>query len=186
MEDESIIQLYLERDEDAILRTSEKYGSRLRGIAYGITLDRETAKECEIDTYLNVWKQIPPHEPKTYFFAFLARITRFIAIDRCWERLALKRGMCISLLTEELASCLPSSDNVEDETVAKLLGEEISRFLYTLPEEKQIMFLRRYFYLDAVSEISDRLSISESKVKTSLFRIRNDLRRHLVKEGYMP
>lgn len=36
MEDERIIELYFERDETAIRNTAEKYGSRLRSLAYGI------------------------------------------------------------------------------------------------------------------------------------------------------
>ena len=186
MEDGKIIQLYLDRDESAIRQTQEKYGARLRGIAYGITLDAETSEECENDTYLEAWGRIPPSEPRSYFFAFLARIIRSAAIDRCRAKLALKRSGYIVSLTDELASCLPSPVLVEDITDAKLLGETISRFLRTLPEEKQVIFLRRYFYLDPVSEISRRLSVSESKVKTTLFRIRNDLRSYLMKEWDMP
>lgn len=184
MEDDKIIQLYLNRDESAIRQTAEKYGSRLRAISYGITNDRETAEECENDTYLETWHRIPPNEPKDYFYAFLARITRFISIDRCRERASLKRDRYIVEFTDELEMCIPSVNDVEDDADAKLLGEAISRFLYTLPDEKQVMFMRRYFFLDNVSEIAKRLSISESKVKTSLFRIRNGLREYLIREGY--
>lgn len=69
-------------------------------------------------------------------------------------------------------------------TSEKMLGEAISRFLWTLSREKRVVFMRRYFYLNTVSEISTQLSIGESKVKTMLFRIRNDLRDYLMKEGY--
>lgn len=85
MEDEKIVQLYLNRDEAAIQNTAVKYGPRLRSLSFGITSDEQTAEECENDTYLKAWNRIPPCEPKTYFYAFLARITRFISIDRCRE-----------------------------------------------------------------------------------------------------
>ena len=80
--------------------------------------------------------------------------------------------------------CLPASDDVDSTMDAKMLGEAISRFLWTLSREKRVVFMRRYFYLNTVSEISTQLSIGESKVKTMLFRIRNDLRDYLMKEGY--
>lgn len=184
MEDEKIVQLYMNRDEKAIRLTAEKYGFRLRAISYGITGDSETSEECENDTYLETWNRVPPSEPKEYFYTFLARITRFFSIDRCRERTSLKRKGHVVEFTDELEMCIPSLNNVEDDTEAKLLGEAISHFLYTLSDEKQVMFMRRYFYLDTVSDIAKRLSISESKVKTSLFRIRNDLRDYLTKEGY--
>lgn len=184
MEDNKIVQLYLERDENAIRQTQERYGSRLRAISFGITCDRETSEECENDTYLEAWNRIPPSEPRNYLYAFLVRIIRSISIDRCRERTRLKRDGYMIELSKELEMCLPAVNDVADDVEAKLLGEEISRFLHTLTEEKQVIFLRRYFYLDSVSEIAKRLSISGSKVKITLFRVRNELREHLIKEGY--
>ena len=48
MEDRDIVALYLRRDETAVKYTAEKYGSRLRGLALGITIDRMgmDVKEC--------------------------------------------------------------------------------------------------------------------------------------------
>lgn len=184
MEDERIIQLYFMRDETALEYTADKYGSRLRSLSFGITSDEQTAEECENDTYLEAWNAIPPSDPKTYFYAFLARIARHISIDRCRERKSLKRDGRIVELSDELAACLPTSDGVESKMDAKMLGEAISRYLLTLSDEKQVIFMRRYFYLDSIADISKRLSMSESKVKTTLFRIRNSLRDYLIKEGY--
>lgn len=184
MEDDKIVQLYLNRDESSIRQTAEKYGSRLRAISFGITGDKETSEECENDTYLEAWNRIPPSEPKDYFYTFLARITRTLSIDRCRERTRLKRTGHVVELSDELETCIPAVNDIADDAEARLLGEEISRFLHTLSDEKQVMFMRRYFYMDSISEIAAGLAIGESKVKTSLFRIRNDLREHLIKEGY--
>lgn len=184
MEDQKIVQLYLNRDESAIRETADKYGSRLRTVSYRITGDRETSEECENDTYMETWNRVPPSEPMDYFCAFLMRITRALSIDRCRQQKRLKRAAYITEFSDELELCIPAVNDVADDVEAKLLGEAISRFLYTLSDEKQVMFLRRYFYLDSVSEIAKRLSVSESKVKTTLFRIRNGLRDFLMKEGY--
>lgn len=184
MEDNKIVQMYLERDENAIRQTQERYGARLRAISFSITCDRGTSEECENDTYFEAWNRIPPSEPRNYLYAFLVRIIRAISIDRCRERTRLKRDGYMIELSNELEMCLPAVNDVADDVEAKLLGEEISRFLYTLTEEKQVIFLRRYFYLDSMSEIAKRLSISGSKVKTTLFRVRSELREHLIKEGY--
>lgn len=48
MDDRSIVALYLRRDETAVRQTAEKYGSRLRTLAYGIVNDLQTAEECEM------------------------------------------------------------------------------------------------------------------------------------------
>lgn len=184
MEDERIVQLFLVRDENAIKHSSEKYGGKLRAVSLAITADYQTAEECENDTYLQAWKLIPPNEPRKYFYAFLVKIIRHISIDRCRERKTLKRESFVVELSEEMEMCIPSNDDVESNIEAKELGEAISRFLRTLSKEKRVVFVRRYFYMDSISEISSRCAISESKVKSVLFRVRNELHQYLIREGY--
>ena len=91
MNDNEIVELYLSRNEEAINQTAQKYGSRLRNIANSILNDRETAKECENDAYLETWELIPPHEPRNYLFAFVGRIVRHIALNVCKKNSRQKR-----------------------------------------------------------------------------------------------
>jgi len=184
MEDAAIVDLYLKRQEEAITHTAEKYGTRLKTISLGIVQDTETAEECENDTYLQAWNRIPPKQPYDYLFAFLARIIRHISIDVCRNRSRLKRSAYLSELTMEMGQCIPALDTTEAEVDKVLLGELISQYLNTLPVEKRNIFLRRYWYMDPVSEIAKRFEIGESKVKTTLFRCRKELRAFLEKEGY--
>lgn len=184
MDDNRIVELYLMRDETAIRQTADKYGSRLRSLAYGVVNDRETAEECENDTYMEAWNMIPPHEPRSYFYAFLARIIRNISLNRCRDRSRLKRSAFICELSSELEQCIPAPDDVECRIDDIALGNALNGFLGKLDEEKRNIFIRRYWYLDSVSAISERFALSESKVKTTLFRCRNRLREYLEKEGY--
>ena len=184
MDDNGIVELYLQRDENAIRQTMEKYGSRLRALACGIVKDPGTAEECENDTYVQAWNAIPPHEPRTYLYPFLARITRHIALNCCRDRSRLKRSALISELSEEMEACIPAPDDTPCRLEAAALREAINGFLGTLDAEKRNIFIRRYWYLDSVADISARYGLSQSKVKTTLFRCRNGLREHLEKEGY--
>ena len=184
LDDSRIVDLYLSRDEAAIAQTSEKYGSRLRNVAYGIVEDLFAAEECENDTYMEAWNSIPPHEPKSYLFAFLARMTRHIALDFCKERSRLKRGAFISELSAEMEQCIPAPDDTDARMDAMALCEAINAFLATLSEEKRNIFMRRYWYMDSIAAISKRYGLSQCKVKSSLFRSRNQLREYLDKEGY--
>lgn len=184
MDDSRIVELYLLRDETAIGQTSEKYGTRLRSLAYGIVNDRQTAEECENDTYYEAWNRIPPHKPTSYLYAFLARITRHISLNCCRDRNRLKRSAFICELSAEMEQCIPTPDDVECRMDDMALSEAINGFLGLLDKEKRIIFIRRYWYLDSIAAISKRLALSESKVKTTLFRCRNLLREHLEKEGY--
>ena len=64
------------------------------------------------------------------------------------------------------------------------LAEAINTFLGALSEEKRNIFLRRYWYLDTISDIAGRFDMSRGNVKTTLLRLRRQLRAHLEKEGY--
>ena len=184
MDDSRIVELYWQRNEAAIRQTSEKYGGRLRSLAYGIVSDRQTAEECENDTYLKAWNAIPPHEPKSYLYAFLARITRHIALNCCRDRGRLKRSAFICELSAELEHCIPAPDDTACRLDDMMLANAINGFLSQLDAEKRNIFIRRYWYLDSVAAIAGRLALSESKVKTTLFRCRGRLREYLEKEGY--
>ena len=183
MDDRAIVALYWQRNEDALRITEEKYGARLQALAYGIVGDRQTAEECENDTYLESWQAIPPHRPENYFYAFLACITRRNALNCCREREALKRNGHIIELSTELEQCIPGTNDTARCVDAMALRQALNGFLATLSREKRCIFLRRYWYMDSVAEISRRFAISESKVKTTLLRCRRQLRVHLEKEG---
>ena len=185
MEDREIVALYLRRDEQAVRRTAEKFGSRLRALAYGIVQDRETAEECENDTYLEAWNSIPPHTPRDYLYAFLACITRRRALNCCRDRSRLKRRAFVCRLSEEMEQCIPHPDDLDCRLEDLALRDALNGFLRCLSAEKRRIFLRRYWYLDSIEEIARRFGLSQSKVKMTLHRCREQLRRHLEQEGYI-
>lgn len=184
MEDDEIVELYLKRDETALSQTQSKYGKRLCAVSYVITGDRLTAEEVENDAYLRAWESIPPNAPYKALFAYLAKIVRNLSINVCKSRGRLKRAAMIVELSEEMEQCIPARGRVEENFDAKLLSENISAFLDTLPERKRDIFMRRYWYLDSPEKIAERFGMSENNVKVTLYRLREKLRVYLEKEGY--
>ena len=59
--DSMIVDMFLDRNEDAIKEVSEKYGKRIREISYGITGNVQTSEECENDTYIESLNMIQPN-----------------------------------------------------------------------------------------------------------------------------
>ncbi len=186
MNDSSIVDLYLSRDEAAIRQTAEKYGGSLRRIAYNIVQDIQTAEECESDTYLKAWNSIPPHEPRDYLFAFLARIARHCALDFCKKRSRLKRTAFLCELSAEMEQCIPAPYDTARHIDSMALCGAINKFLAALDTEKRNIFVRRYWFMDSVDSISRLYGLSRSKVKSTLFRTRNQLREFLNQEDCMP
>ena len=184
MDDNAIVELFLARDQSAIEHTSLKYGASLRAVAARILCDRGSAEECENDAYFEAWSSIPPAEPRGYLFAFLCRIVRHLAIDRCRRRDAIKRSARFCELSDEMSEILSSHTDVEGEYDARELGLAISRYLEGCTEAQRGVFVRRYYYFEPVTDIAARLGRSPGSVKTMLSRVRAGLREYLIKEGY--
>lgn len=183
MKDPNIIKLYNDRDESAISETREKYGNYCYSIAYSILENNEDTLEVLNDTYLAVWNAIPPEEPHS-FPSFIGRITRNIALKRHRARSAQKRkGSVADISLDELDECIAASKTVEAEIEEKDLTRILNEFLSSLSAKDRKVFVRRYWYMDKISDIAERYGYSDSKVKMILSRAREKLAERLRKEA---
>lgn len=185
MTDEQIVQLYWNREQEAITATADKYGNYCATIARNILVDMQDTEECVNDTYLKAWNTMPPHKPSV-LGSFLGKITRNLAIDRYRHAHAAKRngGNAVESF-EELEECLPNKTNpVEDEMAKRELVEALNQFLGELPITKRNLFVCRYWYFDSVSDIAGRFGMTENNVAVTLKRLRVKLHSFLVERGF--
>lgn len=184
MEDERIVQLYWDRNEQAIPATAGKYGGYCTAVARNILGNREDADECVNDTYLRVWNTIPPYRPNL-LSAFLGKLVRNISLDRYRRNAAGKRGGGeLPAVLDELAELIPGGENVEKQVDRQVLLSEINVFLNTLPPDKRGIFIRRYWYTESVSAIARRYNMKDGAVSMTLNRLRSKLRSYLAERGY--
>jgi len=183
MEDQTILDLYFDRHELALIKSEEKYGKRMYKTANNILNNDGDAKECVNDTLLASWKAIPPERPK-FLGAFLSKITRNLAINK-WkaDRTQKRGGNETDLLLDELQDCIPTTHSLETTYESGLIVSTINAYLAGIEQETRIMFTLRYFHGESINEISQRFETSENNVKSKLFRLRKKLGAHLEKEG---
>ena len=185
MEDSQIIELYWQKDADAIMETANKYGAYCFTIAENILHNTEDSEECVNDTWLHAWNIIPPQKPNVLRM-FLAKITRNLSFDRFHARKAEKRGGGeIVLVLDELAECLAGGSDVEAAYEAAELEQCICCFVRALPERDRNVFVRRYFFTEPISAIAERYSLTVNNVTVILSRTRKKLKTELMKEGYL-
>ncbi len=188
MEDSRIVELYFERNEQAIAESDAKYGRMCMQIALNILNNGQDAEECVNDTYLRAWNAIPPDRP-IKLGAYLSKITRHLSLDRYKASHAAKRGSGVFVVSlDELNECVPAGSmgfgsGFDDELEARRIGECINRFLKKSRAEIRDVFICRYFFGESISEIARRFGLSESKIKSMLYRTREKLRRALESEG---
>lgn len=183
MNDASIIELYWNRNENAIEETHKKYGSLCSRVSLNIVGSVPDAEECINDSYLTVWNSIPDDRPG-HFSAYLCRIVRNLSLKRLEYNTALKRKPELVASFDELEGCISSADTPENSLDAKLLGKAISEFLYLQNEQCRNIFVRRYWYFDSVKKIAEDFGLKEDRVSVLLFRMRKKLKKHLEREGF--
>lgn len=178
VEDKQIIELYFARDELAASATQEKYGGLLSGIALKILGESQAAEECINDVYLSLWRTIPPESPDN-LRAYSCKIVRNTAFNQLRYNLAEKRSVHAEISLDELEETL--SDGISPQAFENVdFKIVVNEFLEGLKPEARKVFLKRYFFLDTVPQIAADMGISESKVKSLLFRTRARFKSHIL------
>lgn len=184
MDDTKIVQLYWDRNEQAIPATADKYGNYCRSIAQNLLGNSEDAEECVNDTYWSAWNYIPPHRP-TVLSTFLGKITRNLSLNRYKHNTADKRGgKQVAVVLDEIAELVSGTDGVEQEIDRQELIQAMDAFLRALSVEKRAIFVRRYWYFDTISAIASRFSMTENRVSVILHRLRRTLHTYLSERGF--
>lgn len=184
MEEKEIIRLFMNRSEEAVSACDKKFGAYCRTVAKNILGNDDDAEECVNDAYFTLWNLIPPNSPEN-LKAFAGRITHNIAVNFLRKKFAQKRGCGeAEIALSEFEECITDKTSLEEKVETKEITKCIEKFLFSQPLEKRNIFIRRYWYMFSVSEIAKTYGISESKVKSTLFRMRKELKKELEKEVF--
>lgn len=182
MEDNEIIELFFQRSERAIEEVSKKYGGILNKIARNILNNPEDVKECVNDAYLGIWNSIPPNRPKS-LITYICKIVRNLSLKKYRYNTAQKRGGYCDISFDELEECISTTTGGLDECTKEELVRVLEVFLDSLDKKSRIMFMKRYWFADSLSEIAKDFEMRENAVSVKLLRIRKKMKEYLEKEG---
>jgi len=184
MNDARIIELYWQRNEQAITESDKQYGRFCRRIAMNILNSSEDSEECVNDTWHRAWENMPPQKPDS-LSAFFGRITRNLSLSRFRANHAKKRYGGITILLSELEDCIPSRGTIEQETEDWQLAEIISDWLTLLPKDDRVLFMRRYWFGDTVKNLAKECGANQNQMAQRMFRLRSSLKDRLEQEGIL-
>lgn len=180
MKDYEIVDLIFNRSEEGIDELKKKYNQLLLTLAYSILKNDADSEESVNDTYLKIWKTIPPYKPN-YLKSFICKLTRQISIDK--YRANHKKNVKESSLND-LDYEITSNYSIDDEFYASELSKEMNEFLKKQKVEIQILFIRRYFLNESIKSLSQRFEISENTISIKLLRVKQKLKLYLERNGY--
>lgn len=178
MDDSLIIDLYFERNEQAIAETQTKYGRLCTKIAGGILKRYEDAEEAVSTSYVKLWNAIPPKRPES-LCGYLCRIVRNTALN-VYD--SMKRRSCEELYGE-LTEVIPDTETADDRFDSAEIAGHLNEFLHKIKPLNRDIFTGRYYLNLSVRDIANRLGMTETAVKTRLSRIRADLKEYLAENG---
>ena len=176
MEDQKIIELFFQRSEEALREVSNKYDGICKKISYNILNNIQDVEECVNDTYLVAWNNIPPNQPSP-LVTYLCKIARNVSLKKLRYNTAQKRNSYYEMSLSELEECIPSGNSIYAEE--KELTQVIEDFLVSLDKKSRVMFLRRYWFADSISDIAEKFCMKENNVSVKLMRIRKKLKKIL-------
>lgn len=180
--DNEIIELFVQRSQNAIKYTSEKYNNYCHTIAYYILKNNEDSDECVNDTYMNAWNAIPPTIPKK-LSCFLGRITRNLALNIYEKKHTSKRGNGqVDLALSELTDCVNASSEIDIENERQQIRDVINTFLRNQNEQRRNIFIQRYWYLLSIKDIADQNDMNTNQIKSVLYQMRVLLKKRLEEE----
>lgn len=179
MDDTKIIELFFQRNQQAIRELDAKYGKACHSLSFNIVNNRQDAEECVNDAYLGAWNAIPPAKPDP-LLTYLCKMVRNISLNAYYKREAAKRSSRYTVAMEEIETCIAAPDMVEAEIKARELARIIEGFLDMLTPEDRVIFLRRYWFADRCRDIAERVGLTEKNISVRLTRIREKLRKYLI------
>lgn len=95
-----------------------------------------------------------------------------------------KRNVELEGILFECGQISASQGNPLEYLEHSALSEAISAYLQGQSDEKYYLFLRRYYHGDTIAQLAEKRGFSQSKVKMTLLRMRQELKKHLKKEGF--
>ena len=146
--------------------------------ALRITLNREEAEDIVQDTLLKLWEKRGELEKVENLESFALTMARNLAIDRK-EKME-TRNLSFNEETHD------RPDEGQGSSDSQLMRQEtrgfIADIINALPEKQRTILQLRDIEGKSYKEIAAVLSISESDVKVTLFRARNEMKEKILQK----
>lgn len=184
--DEDIINLFLNRNPQAIVMTKTKYEKKCFVIANTYLHNHNDVEECLNDVYHKLWNKIPPDIPDN-FISYLHTIVRRTAISKYRSNHTIKMGYGDELPLDPLdpfALLVIERETPETNYDKKLLTEMLNHYLKLSRTEERIMFIYRFFYGFTYKEIGLKLGLTEDQVSSKLYRFVIKIKKYFIDMGW--
>lgn len=178
MKDEIILKRLRAQDPRGLEQLMDRYIPYVSAVVWSLlrfSMTPEDAEEVVSDVFLAAWNQASDLNAGT-IKAWLGAVARNKAKNKL-------RKTGFSLPLEDDVLLLPDTETPESQMDRAEEAKLVRRAVESLGEPDREIFLRHYYYAQTVGEVSRRMLLNESTVKTKLRRGRARLKEILMRWG---
>ncbi len=181
MNKEDLIYMYIDNGKVNLEKIADEFSGYLWKIIVnsGITQSDEI-KDIISDTYLILWNNQEKLDVNKPLSPYLIGIVKNL-IKRYFDKFSRK---IVEGNIEDYENLILTDCKIEENLEIKEINYNILKILNTFKKEEKDIFIEFYYEERKVKEIAEKYNFSEAKVKTKLHRIRNKIRKELLKGGY--
>jgi RNA polymerase sigma-70 factor, ECF subfamily len=165
-----------EGDQAAFSMLFEKHAARLLGFIDRFFHNRAVSEEVVQEVFLKVYRARKKYEPRSKFTTWLYTIASRASLNELRRGVFKQRRQQI----EEADGAVPAA---EQEVDGRRLQEKVAKILEGLPHKQRAAFLLVRFEGCSYAEVADILGLSESAVKSQIFRATDAVRKGLSEDG---
>ena len=182
--DQSLVNQYLEGDNNAFRLLAERYQQKVFIVCMGFTHDRDEANDVSQEVFIEVFRSLPKFRGQSSFSTWLYRIAvtksmKFIQRDRFK-----KFKISLDFLTdhdgfEQTATGYSTDDRINRQETKKMLKKALS----SLPKKQRIAFVLNKYKELTNKEIAEIMTLPLASVDTLIHRARKNLKQYIIKNG---
>ena len=173
------IYTYIENNKLQMEKIMANYSNYISAIIRNsyIELSSEDVEEVLLDVFLTLWKNQEKLDINKSMSAYISGITKNLIKYKYRQ---CKENQNIEEYEEKLIDSLNIEIMILQNERQNVIAEELEK----IKQEDKEIFVEYYYDDRSIKEISKIFNMSESKIKSKLFRVRKRLNKALKKRGY--
>lgn len=173
------IHTYIENDNLQMEMIIEDYSNYVKTIIRNsyINLSNEDVEEVVIDVFLTLWRNQDKLDINKSMSSYISGVTKNLIKYKYRQS---KENLNIEEYEENLVEVSNMEVILSHNEKRNIITEELKK----VKKEDSKIFIEYYYDDRSVKEISKIFNMSESKIKSKLFRVRKRLKKALKKRGY--
>lgn len=177
-EEVGLVRKALAGDQQAFAQLMQRYAGAVFNVAYRMLGSPQDAEDAAQEIFLRAYTRLESFDQARRFSTWLLSIASNYCIDR------LRRQRLTWLTLDDVAYTAPSAERgPEGSALDSEERDAVQRALMKLPDNYRQVTVLRYWHDMSYDEIAQATGLTESTIKTRLFRARNMLASALREAG---